>query len=199
MGVPGCRPIKQEKAEKPKKSITSEEESAPLNNAANETAAADCGVPSVSEPCDELMEVDENIIEGLSNEEEPMEIDFVVGEVQAFRRDYYFCPDIISKDVETITNSTKCMGGDGAGKSAIVIVFDTSCLLQDTTLLTRCIQRLYHAVIPYTVVRELDGLKKSVCFYYWCSVFAVVSSISSKEAGVSSLILYTLVTLRLLL
>ncbi|VDK76683.1 unnamed protein product [Litomosoides sigmodontis] len=43
----------------------------------------------------------------------------------------------------------------------MLIVFDTSGLLRDVTLLPLCIKRLCHVLIPYTVVRELEGLKKA--------------------------------------
>uniref|UniRef100_A0A915PPY0 PIN domain-containing protein n=1 Tax=Setaria digitata TaxID=48799 RepID=A0A915PPY0_9BILA len=121
------------------------------------------GVPNTSESNEELMEIDEISMDEINRHEEPMEIDFVVGEVQAFRREHFLHPDLFVDDTAPFFHARRyteaCKRTENAGM--ILIVFDTSCLLQDTALLPMCIQRLCCSVIPYTVLKELDGLKKA--------------------------------------
>uniref|UniRef100_A0A1I7VC22 PINc domain-containing protein n=1 Tax=Loa loa TaxID=7209 RepID=A0A1I7VC22_LOALO len=123
----------------------------------------DLDVPNTSEPSEELMEIDEINLEDISCHEEPMEIDFVVEELQAFRREHFLHPNLFVKNnapfFDTVNNTGACETSEKAGM--VLIVFDTSCLLQDTALLPMCTQRIYCSLIPYTVLQELDGLKKA--------------------------------------
>ncbi|KAM3722600.1 Transcriptional protein [Dirofilaria immitis] len=120
-------------------------------------------VTSTSEPNEELMEVDETSMEEISCHEEPMEVDFVVGEVQAFRREHFLSPNRFASDKAQFSHAAKYTRLHETTENAgmVLIVFDTSCLLQDTTLLPMCIQRTYCSLIPYTVLQELDSLKKA--------------------------------------
>ncbi|VDK79812.1 unnamed protein product [Onchocerca ochengi] len=120
-------------------------------------------IPSTSEPNEELMEVDEINMEEINCPEEPMEVDFVVGEVQAFRREHFLHPNPCTEDNAPFYDAAKYTEVYETTKNAgiMLIVFDTSCLLQDTALLPMCIQRAYCSLIPYTVLQELDGLKKA--------------------------------------
>uniref|UniRef100_A0AAF5PV77 WW domain-containing protein n=1 Tax=Wuchereria bancrofti TaxID=6293 RepID=A0AAF5PV77_WUCBA len=122
-------------------------------------------IPSTSESNEELMEIDEISIEGINYHEEPMEIDFVVEEVQAFRREHFLHPNLFAENNAQFFHTAKNAGVCETAKNAdmILIVFDTSCLLQDTTLLPMCTRKVYCSLIPYTVLQELDGLKKAKC------------------------------------
>ncbi|VDM08853.1 unnamed protein product [Wuchereria bancrofti] len=111
-------------------------------------------IPSTSESNEELMEIDEISIEGkceafialgINYHEEPMEIDFVVEEVQAFRREHFLHPNLFAENNAQFFHTAKNAGVCETAKNAdmILIVFDTSCLLQDTTLLPMC-TRIIH-------------------------------------------------------
>ncbi|VDK72635.1 unnamed protein product [Litomosoides sigmodontis] len=118
-------------------------------------------VPNENETSEELMETDEIGIEEINCHEEPMEVDIVVEEVQAFRREHFLHPNLLADTSAPLfhKNAGACEKIENAGM--VLIVFDTSCLLQDAALLPMCIQRLYCSLIPYTVLQELDGLKKA--------------------------------------
>ncbi|VIO92902.1 WW domain containing protein [Brugia malayi] len=122
-------------------------------------------IPNTSESNEELMEIDEISIEGINYHEEPMEIDFVVEEVQAFRREHFLHPNLFTKNNPQFFHTAKNMEVCETAKNADValIVFDTSCLLQDTTLLPMCTGKICCSLIPYTVLQELDGLKRAKC------------------------------------
>ncbi|MCP9257476.1 hypothetical protein DINM_000829 [Dirofilaria immitis] len=64
-------------------------------------------VTSTSEPNEELMEVDETSMEEISCHEEPMEVDFVVGEVQAFRREHFLSPNRFASDKAQFSHAAK--------------------------------------------------------------------------------------------
>ncbi|EJW82540.1 hypothetical protein WUBG_06549, partial [Wuchereria bancrofti] len=128
-------------------------------------------IPSTSESNEELMEIDEISIEGkceafialgINYHEEPMEIDFVVEEVQAFRREHFLHPNLIMHSFFILQKMREFVK-QRKNADMILIVFDTSCLLQDTTLLPMCTRKVYCSLIPYTVLQELDGLKKAKC------------------------------------
>ncbi|VBB32086.1 unnamed protein product [Acanthocheilonema viteae] len=120
--------------------------------------------PNTGETSEELMEIDDINIEEMNLHEEPMEIDIVVEEVQSFRREHFLHPDVFANAYSPFFHkyATACETIKSAGR--VLVVFDTSCLLQDTVLLPMCIQSLYCSLIPYTVLQELDGLKKTVGF-----------------------------------
>ncbi|KAK6102870.1 PIN domain family protein [Brugia pahangi] len=122
-------------------------------------------IPNTGESNEELMEIDEISIEGINYHEEPMEIDFVVEEVQAFRREHFLHPNLFTKNNPQFFHTAKNMEVCETAKNAVValIVFDTSCLLQDTTLLPMCTGKICCSLIPYTVLQELDGLKRAKC------------------------------------
>ncbi|CAG9535160.1 unnamed protein product [Cercopithifilaria johnstoni] len=116
---------------------------------------------NTNETSEELMEIDE--IE-INCHGEPMEIDIVVEEIQAFRREHFLHPNLFAK--VSVSAAPFFHNNAGARETTentnmVLLVFDTSCLLQDTALLPMCIQKLYWSLIPYTVLQELDGLKKA--------------------------------------
>uniref|UniRef100_A0A0R3RXS3 WW domain-containing protein n=1 Tax=Elaeophora elaphi TaxID=1147741 RepID=A0A0R3RXS3_9BILA len=118
-------------------------------------------IPITSETSEELMEIDEISVKEINCHEEPMEIDVVVEEVQAFRREHFLHPNLFAEANAPFfhANTKACETVENAGM--MLVVFDTSCLLQDTALLPMCIQGMHSSLIPYTVLQELDGLKKA--------------------------------------
>ncbi|VDO37234.1 unnamed protein product [Brugia timori] len=116
-------------------------------------------IPNTSESNEELMEIDEISIEGINYHEEPMEIDFVVEEVQAFRREHFLHPNLFTKNNPQFFHTAKNMEVCETAKNADValIVFDTSCLLQDTTLLPMCTGSMYYVMLKYYFDKEKRG------------------------------------------
>ncbi|CAG9533597.1 unnamed protein product [Cercopithifilaria johnstoni] len=85
-------------------------------------------------------------------------MDLVIREIRSYRQQNFWCPN-----VRFGNHSGYARSNIEIKKNSVVtlIVFDTSGLLRDTGLLPLCIEKLCHVLIPYTVLKELDGLKKT--------------------------------------
>uniref|UniRef100_A0A915PHK4 PIN domain-containing protein n=1 Tax=Setaria digitata TaxID=48799 RepID=A0A915PHK4_9BILA len=92
-----------------------------------------------------------------------LETELIVKEIRSFTQHNFWHPKLYHEDFTSLSNKGNHTKTNGPSKNPgmPLIVFDTSGLLQDTTLLPLCIEKLYHVLIPYTVLKELDGLKKT--------------------------------------
>ncbi|VDM10717.1 unnamed protein product [Wuchereria bancrofti] len=93
--------------------------------------------------------------------DEWIDMDLVMKEVRTFRTKNFWCPNL-RFEYPTCAQNHMEVGGIKNVSPMTVVVFDTSGLLRDTALLPLCIEKLYHVLIPYTVLKELDGLKRTV-------------------------------------
>ncbi|MFH4979263.1 hypothetical protein AB6A40_005972 [Gnathostoma spinigerum] len=97
---------------------------------------------------------------------EPMDIDYVE-EITKYRNavflhpDEHYCETVGLKSVSDTQKQITQSSNDEVLLDAFVAVFDTSALLEDPLLLKRCVECNIFIVIPFTVVNEIDGLKKS--------------------------------------
>ncbi|KAM3725447.1 Transcriptional protein [Dirofilaria immitis] len=119
-------------------------------------------MPPAKEPCKE-MEINNNKTKQSTSENNSMDNDLVVGKVRSFRQQNFWRPNLHFKNFALSANAGNYIEDDGTNKNAgtALIVFDTSVLLRDAFLLPLCIEKLCHVLIPYTVLKELDGLKKT--------------------------------------
>uniref|UniRef100_A0AAF5PIK3 PIN domain-containing protein n=1 Tax=Wuchereria bancrofti TaxID=6293 RepID=A0AAF5PIK3_WUCBA len=92
--------------------------------------------------------------------DEWIDMDLVMKEVRTFRTKNFWCPNL-RFEYPTCAQNHMEVGGIKNVSPMTVVVFDTSGLLRDTALLPLCIEKLYHVLIPYTVLKELDGLKRT--------------------------------------
>ncbi|KAL3982902.1 PIN domain family protein [Acanthocheilonema viteae] len=92
----------------------------------------------------------ENIVD-----DEWIDMGLLFKEIRFLRQKNFWCPNLCSEDSD---NSSHI---EITGEKKMLIVFDTSGLLRDTTLLPLCFEKSCHMLIPYTVIKELDGLSKS--------------------------------------
>uniref|UniRef100_A0A158R4Z0 WW domain-containing protein n=1 Tax=Syphacia muris TaxID=451379 RepID=A0A158R4Z0_9BILA len=119
---------------------------------------------SVTTSNENLMEVDapDGECALVSSTEEPMEVD-VVGEINAYRQENIAVASIFARSplfalikghdvLSTVQRKAQ-------GRSVTLIVVDTCILLQDVLVLKRGVLGGLCLLVPYIVLKELDGLK----------------------------------------
>uniref|UniRef100_A0A2K6W0U5 PINc domain-containing protein n=1 Tax=Onchocerca volvulus TaxID=6282 RepID=A0A2K6W0U5_ONCVO len=109
------------------------------------------------------MEINDHGTKQSISENDSVETDLIIGKVRSFRHQNFWRPNLQFKNFALSANAGNYMESNGTKKNAgaAMVVFDTSVLLRDATLLPFCIEKLCHVLIPYTVLKELDGLKKT--------------------------------------